>query len=285
MPRKRQEKVYGAPRGSLALFDPRRRGAAAVTSLSWDYAAGHRVPEHFHDDDQFVYAVQGVMTVRTQDGLWVVPPRRAVWIPAPVPHSIEMGGAVTMKTLYLAPGLAKGLPRTCQVIHVSPLLHELTLRACELRSLHGQVPREAHVIAILLDTLETSPTLSLQLPMPPDPRALRIAEALVADPGEGRTLADLCRAAGASKRTLERLFRQGTGMPLRTWRQQLRLLHAVRMLTAGAKVTAVALDAGYASPSAFIAMFRRALGTTPSAYLARDGGSLRASTRTRKSVP
>src|SRR5579859_8188175 len=109
MPRKRQS----------VLHDPRERGAAAVTTLSWQYADGHRVPEHFHDDDQLVYAVRGVMTVRTPDGLWVVPPRRAVWIPAKIPHGIDMSGAVAMKTLYLAPRLVRSLPRACCVLHVS----------------------------------------------------------------------------------------------------------------------------------------------------------------------
>jgi AraC-like DNA-binding protein len=55
-------------------------------------------------------------------------------------------------------------------------------------------------------------------------------------------------------------------MSFRAWRQQLRLLRGLELLAAGAPVTRVALDLGYESTSAFTAMFRRVLGTTPTAY-------------------
>src|SRR5579872_7605879 len=85
---------------------------SAITTLTRDYPAGHTIPFHFHDRDQLVYASLGVMTVRTRDGTWVVPPHRAVWIPAEIPHTIAMSGAVAMRTLYLTSRLAKGLPQS-----------------------------------------------------------------------------------------------------------------------------------------------------------------------------
>jgi AraC-like DNA-binding protein/quercetin dioxygenase-like cupin family protein len=247
------------------LFDARRRRAADVVTLSWDYASGHAVPEHFHDADQLVYAETGVMTVRTARGTWVVPTRRAVWVPASVPHAIEMLGDVTMKTLYLRPRLVRGLPRRCCVLHVSPLLRELVLHACARGSL-GRAAADARLAGVLLDQLAEARSVPFQLPTPRDARARRVADALARDPADGRPLDGLAAEAGASKRTIERAFRLETGMTFGKWRQQLRLLHATRLLATGAKVTAAALDAGYESPSAFIAMFRRAMGTTPSKY-------------------
>jgi AraC-like DNA-binding protein/quercetin dioxygenase-like cupin family protein len=249
-----------------AIHDPRGRGAAAVTTLSWDYADGVHVPEHFHDDDQLVYAVRGVMTVRTPDGLWVVPPRRAVWIPAKVAHAIDMSGAVTMKTLYLAPRLVRSLPRTCCVLHVSPLLEQLVLHACASGMLDRKQRAQSHVLSVICDQLAAAPSIPLQLPRPRDARALRVVAALEDRPSDRRPLSALCRRAGASKRTVERAFLEETGMTFGKWRQQLALVHGMRLVACGAKVTSAALDAGYESPSAFIAMFRRALGTTPSRY-------------------
>ena len=110
--------------------------------------------------------------------------------------------------------------------------------------------------------------MPLQLPSPRDVRARRVADALRRDPADARTLEALSGSAGASKRTLERVFAAETGMTFGTWRQQLRLLHATRLLAAGEKVTVAATEAGYESTSAFIAMFRRAMGTTPSRYFA-----------------
>ena len=251
------------------LFDARRRRAADVATLSWDYAGGHSVPEHFHDADQLVYAETGVMTVRTARGTWVVPTRRAVWVPASVPHAIDMLGDVTMKTLYLRPGLARRLPRRCCVLHVSPLLRALVLHACERGSL-GRAARDARVTGVLLDQLAEARSVPFQLPTPRDPRARRVADRLALDPADGRALDGLAAEAGASKRTIERAFRLETGMTFGKWRQQLRLLHATRLLAAGAKVTTAAVEAGYDSTSAFIAMFRRSMGATPSRYFEKD---------------
>jgi AraC-like DNA-binding protein len=249
-----------------AVFEPLGNGHSQITTLTHDYPAGHVVPLHFHDRDQLVYASRGVMTVRTRDGTWVVPTHRAVWIPAAVPHTITMSGTVAMRTLYLRPGLVKTLPRGCCVVNVSPLLKELVLRACTLATLDKAIQWQGHLIHVIVHQLEAIPVVALQLPNPSDPRALRLVSVLLADPGDRRTLKCLCKVAGASKRTVERLFQADVGMTFGKWRQQLRLMQAMRLLAEGAKVTHAALESGYSTPSAFISMFKQTLGTTPTAY-------------------
>jgi len=237
-----------------------------VTALSFDFVHGHVIPEHRHPEDQLVYASKGVMTVRTREGTWVVPARRAVWIPGRIPHSIVMSGAVSMRTLYLRACMVKSLPRACCVINVSALLQELILHACEFQKLNRRSKTKAHLIDLLIDQLEAVPTLPLQLPSPSDGRAMRVAAALQRDPADSRSLTAVCKQAGASKRTIERLFRQETRLSLGKWRQQLRLMRSLQLLAAGEKITHAALEAGYSTPSAFIAMFRKTLGTTPRRY-------------------
>lgn len=245
---------------------PDTRHRASITTLTRDYAPGQLIPPHSHRRDQLVYASRGVMTVRAKAGEWVVPTNRAVLIPARVRHGITMCGAVAMRTLYLEPGLARGLPRMCCVVNVSPLLKELILRACEFRALSARVRRQRHLIEVILDQMETVQTVPLRLPNPTDPRALRVAKALSDRPAESRPLGQVCTVAGASKRTIERLFQRDLGMSVGKWRQQLRLMTAMQLLAAGAKVTHAALEAGYSTPSAFISMFRKALGSTPASY-------------------
>jgi AraC-like DNA-binding protein len=254
-----------------AVFDSSGDARSQVTTLTHDYPAGHVIPLHFHDRDQLVYASHGVMTIRTRDDTWVVPPLRAVWIPAAVPHSITMSGMVAMRTLYLKQRLAKTLPRNCCVINVSPLLKELILHACSFRALKKSTKLQRHLIDIVIDQLQAVQMVPLQLPHLSDPRVVRIAEVLMADPGNGRTLAQVSKAGGASKRTVERLFQQEAGMTFGKWRQQLRLMQAMRLLAEGAKVTHAALEAGYSTPSAFISMFKKALGTTPTLYFKLTG--------------
>jgi AraC-like DNA-binding protein len=123
-----------------------------------------------------------------------------------------------------------------------------------------------HLIAVILHQLEVVQTIPLQLPHLSDPRLIRISDLLTKDPSDSRTLAELCRVSGTSKRSIERLFQQEIGMTFGKWRQQLRLMQGMRLLAQGAKVTQAALESGYSTPSAFISMFRKALGTTPTSY-------------------
>lgn len=244
-------------------------GASGVpmSTFARDYPAGHVVPLHFHNRDQLVYASRGVMTIQTGRGAWVVPPYRAVWIPAGISHTIAMSGQVAMRTLYLKPRLSRAMPRGCCVVNVSALLRELILHACAKRNWRRQ-PRQRFA-GVILDQLAVVEMIPLQLPHLTDARARRVESALAANPTDSRTLAQICRMSGASKRTIERLFQQEAGMTLGKWRQQLRLMIAMRLLAEGAKVTHAALEAGYSTPSAFISMFRKALGTTPTGYFDR----------------
>src|SRR5215469_8962996 len=136
------------------IFDRSSDPKSAITTLTRDYPAGHIVALHFHDRDQLVYASRGVMTVRTRKGTWVVPPHRAVWIPAGIPHTITMSGLVAMRTLYVKPRLAKELPRDCCVINVSTLLKELILYACTERTLKTSVKWQMHLVALILHQLK-----------------------------------------------------------------------------------------------------------------------------------
>jgi AraC-like DNA-binding protein len=171
-----------------------------------------------------------------------------------------------MRTLYLKPRLAPSLPRECCVVNVSPLLKELILHACTFSSLKKTVRRQDHIIELIIDQLEAIQTVPLLLPHLSDARAIRVADVLLSDPSESRTLEQLCAKSGASKRTVERLFQEEAGVTFGKWRQQLRLMHALRVLAEGAKVTRAALESGYSTPSAFISAFRKTLGTTPALY-------------------
>jgi AraC-like DNA-binding protein len=256
MPRKRQ----------TAKLDPQGHPAAQLTTLSYSYTDGHNIAEHFHKEDQLVFASKGVMTIKTRQGIWVVPPQRAVWIPAKDVHSISMSGMVLMRTLYFAPKHVRSFSAKCLVLNVSPLLRELILHACERKAWKIKAPSERRLIEIIVEQMRAANAISLQLPQPQDSRAVRVAEALFKDPSNTKTLDQLCQDAGGSKRTVERAFVEETGLTFGKWRQQLRLLHGMRLLASGEKVTVAALEAGYNSPSAFISVFKKAFGRTPNRY-------------------
>ncbi|HEX5794592.1 MAG TPA: helix-turn-helix transcriptional regulator [Geminicoccaceae bacterium] len=237
--------------------------SARVRAYAFDYPKGHQIAPHRHDWAQLIYARAGVMTVATAAGAWVVPPQRAVWVPAGTEHAIHCETPLSMRALFLASGLRRALPPACSVVNVSPLLRALILAGVEAPG----APRRRHLLAsLLIEEIRAARVAPLHLPEPEDPRLKRIASAIAAEPGDPRTLAAWSREVGASVRTLSRRFLAETGMTFREWQRQARLLAALVRLAQRESVTVVALDLGYDSPSAFIHAFRRALGTTPRRY-------------------
>jgi AraC-like DNA-binding protein len=211
------------------------------------------------------------MRVSTADGMWVVPPQRALWMPPGIEHSIAMLSDLTMRTLYLRDDAAAAMPDACRVLPVSPLLRELIVRATELPMQYDETGPAGHVIALILTELRGLQSLPLQLSMPNDTRLRALCQKLLDAPGDPRTLDEWARTSNASARTLARRFQSETGLSFGAWRQQARVLEAMGRLGSGAPVTQVALDLGYDSVSAFSAMFRRAAGASPSAYQRRTG--------------
>ena len=241
-----------------------------IGAMAKDFPDGFFIAPHAHRRSQLIHASSGVMRVRTPQGAWVVPPHRAVWVPANVVHDVRMAGAVAMRTLYIVPEAASSMPQACCVVAVSPLLRELILRASAAPLLYDEAGPDGRIMALILDELRTLAVLPLNLPMPQDKRLAGICRAILDDPAGSLTLGGWGRRVGASSRTLARLFLRETGMTFGRWRQQARLLEALSGLAQGQSVTTIALDLGYDSPSAFTSMFRRALGRTPSGYFAHE---------------
>jgi len=236
----------------------------AVRSLACTYYDGFHIEPHRHGWAQLVYAVSGVMSVRAGGTLWIVPPARAVWVPAEAEHEIRALGDFAMRTVYFTPALAELLPRECCALDVPPLLRELVLAIVAIQLIDELDAEGMRLAAVAIDRIAAARSLPLHLPLPRDPRAVRIADRLRADPSCSLELAQLARDAGASVRTVQRLFLTDTGLRFGEWRQRLRLLHGASLLGGGSSVTHAGLEAGYAGPSAFTAAFRKHFGFTPS---------------------
>ena len=243
--------------------------ARAVAAMPKDFAAGFEIQPHHHERAQLIYATAGTMRVSTDDGVWMVPPQRALWMPAGVTHSIVMLSDTTMRTLYVRDDAAAAMPTACRVLSVSPLLRELIVRATELPLQYDEHGPAGHVVALILAELAGLQSLALQLPMPRDARLRTLCRALLDAPADPRPIEAWARTINISTRTLARRFRSETGLSFGAWRQQARVLEAMGRLGGGEAVTQVALDLGYESVSAFSAMFHRATGTSPSHFRGR----------------
>jgi AraC-like DNA-binding protein/quercetin dioxygenase-like cupin family protein len=226
--------------------------------------SGHRIEPHWHARAQFLFAVAGTMAVRTPRRAWIVPTSRGLWIPAHTVHEIDMHGQVEMRTVYLDRALSEGMWPDCVVLEVTPLLRELLVRVAETS--HERSGGDALLQPLLVAEIRRLTPARLDLPLPASPDLASLCERTIADFSVWRRNSEDAGEMSLSARTLYRLFLKETGISFSRWKQQARLLEAVKRLSSGAAVTEVALDLGYQSPGAFSTMFRRMLGETPSAY-------------------
>jgi AraC-like DNA-binding protein len=238
----------------------------SMAAMEVDYPAGVSTGPHSHPTNQLLYAIEGVMTVRCAAGSWVVPPTRAVWLASDLEHEVRMSGRVKIRTVFIDPRVAAGVPGNSCVIDVSPLLRELIVAAVRVPMNYKEDSRDGRLMQLLLDELRICDVLPLHLPIARGPRVRRICEALLDDASDNSTVEQWADRLGVTSKTVHRLFAKETGMSFARWRQQARLLHALRRIASGEKIIDVALDCGYASQSAFTAMFRRHFGKPPSLF-------------------
>ncbi len=237
------------------------------------YSRGHHIKPHWHTRAQFLYAVAGTMRVRTPGRAWIVPPSRALWLPARTVHEIQMDGVVEMHSLYVNDAAGAGMPASCVVLTVTPLLRELVMRAADLPARYDERGDDGLLMRLLVAEVRRLPHCALDLPLPASPDLTRLCERILADLSTRRTCGADAGSLNVSTRTLYRRFLRETGITFARWKQQARLLESIRRLAAGAPVTAVAMDLGYESPSAFSTMFRRALGIAPRAFMSGADGA------------
>lgn len=234
-----------------------------VRTLAVTYREGHSLAPHTHPWAQLIFALSGLMCVDTVGEVWFVPRTKAVWVPANSPHCITFKGEVAMRTLYISERRAAGVDQHVQTLEVSPLLRHLIEHIHSIKMLDPRIPTHDHLATVLVDLIQAAPALDLVLPLPTDPRAVRLANYLREHPTDKRVLKELAGESGASLRTMQRCFSQQTGLSLDGWRQKARLVHSFSVLTSGNPVSAAANESGFDSVSAFIAAFRRHFGITP----------------------
>lgn len=236
-----------------------------VTMVARDLEADEFLSAHRHSWGQVTFALEGVLRVTALNSSWIVPPLRAIWIAPGVEHEVTVLEKARLRPLCVLAERAPFAGSECKVLEVSSLLRELIVALAQLDP--GEAPaREAMLAALILDELGRSATRPIRVPMPADKRLKALCGGLLDSPGCNLTLEHWARQVGASERTLARLFERELGLTFGQWRQQMRLAHAAPLIARGLPLAQVAEQLGYASQSAFSAMFKKTFGTTPSAF-------------------
>lgn len=250
------------------------RSTAGVHLVARDYRKGTRLDPHMHREAQLVYAAKGTMQVTTPGGRWLVPPDRAVWVPARLEHAIDVLADIEMRTLYFdVPWLkreprGKGLDRDF-VVRVSPLLHQAILALFDSRNASERTELLVRLVMLELHQAEDSATF---VPLPREPRCRRAAMIVLDDPTGSFEIDTLAHEVGTSARTLSRLFSAETQLSFKSWCQRARIAAAIEKLSVDANVSVkqLASQLGYASVPAFSAAFRQVTGRTPTEFARKE---------------
>ncbi|KAA0969520.1 AraC family transcriptional regulator [Aureimonas fodinaquatilis] len=257
------------PSGTAFIRDPLR----PILTYRRILPAGRSVRPHSHARSQLLWSMRGVLRLISGASVWVVPPSHAVWVPGGLAHQVATETEVEFLNLYVDPSRplrAGSSAEACTVLMLTPLARELIRRLAESDTRQPFDGRLMRLVDVIADEIEDLADARLSLPGGRDARLIRVTRLLVEFPNSHRSLTEFAALAGASPRTLERLFRSETGLTFRQWRSRARLLASVDALNRGQSSAAIAWSLGYRSPSAFIAAFREHFGTTPQRFLLGD---------------
>lgn len=277
-PMHRHYRLLPVPVGDTDPFTPSPGQPVRVRSRSMP-ADAHFEP-HAHAWAQLACCASGVMQVTAeqprpghagvQEITCIVPPSRAVWIAPGAIHHITVLEAAELRTLHLDASVTPPGWQACRVLVVSPLLRELVHALDSTDGRPTDAARAQWLSALVLDEITHADPQALGVPLPHpdtgDKRLRALCQAVLRAPSERATLAGWAADVGASERTVARLFREQLGLSYQQWRQQAILAHALPMLARGQSVGCVAAASGYASESAFSAMFKAAMGQPPSRF-------------------
>lgn len=253
-----------------ALLRGQRITGDGIHLVARTYRKGVRLDPHMHREAQLVYAAKGTMQVTTPKGRWLVPPDRAVWVPALFEHAIDVLADIQMRTLYFEMAWLKREKRSKSlaaefVVRVSPLLHQAILALFDASNSRERTELLVKLVMLELHQAEDSATF---IPLPHEPRCRRAADIVLGDPTGAHEIETLARTVGTSARTLSRLFSSETQLSFKTWCQRARIAAAIEKLSTEANVSVkqLASDLGYASVPAFSHAFRQVTGKTPTEF-------------------
>ena len=247
------------------------------------------LPPHAHDAGQLTFAASGMAQVHTGDGVWLVPPQLAVWVPPGVTHRVEILTDAELWMVHwpfdplMASGIVEALRRAF-ALRITPLLRSLLDAAVDLEPASAKA---APISALMLQELTEMPDAPTFLPLPASAAGRRVADVMLADGRNALDLAEIASRAATSVRTASRLIRAETGLTLKAWRQRARIVRAMERLGAGGDPGSVAREGGFSSTAAFSSAFRQVTGTTPTAFSAGGppAASGRGSTGFRRTAP
>ncbi|OTG95451.1 AraC family transcriptional regulator [Acinetobacter sp. ANC 3832] len=238
-----------------------------IYAFSENYPHGHIEDWHQHDRIQLIHTLSGVIRVQTEEGLWITPPGRGVWIPATKPHALLISGEVKARGVFIEANIQTDLVNDCRVVVIPALLRELMSSAMSIQTEIQVGSRNERLLKLILDEVRILPSLAFNLPEPQNQKLQQLCKTIKNNLALNWNLEKVAQQLHMSSKTFARHFQKETGLHFSHWLRQAKLMQAMIDLSMQKSILNVAIDLGYDSPSAFSAMFKRETGLTPTEYL------------------
>lgn len=252
----------------LAHYEHLETVPRPVAGMAKKYPAGYEGYRHHHARAQFLYSASGSMRLTMDLGCWIIPPRRAVWIPAGYIHQTGNIGELEMRSLYIdSTKKLKTTPGAPRMLRVSALLHELVLRVIDMPIEYDEHGHDGQIVQTLLGEIDWTSIHPVSLPSFKNERLQRLERWLLRYPGDRNTVEQWAAKLQISPRTLTRLVLRETDLSFQVWRDHIRTFVAIPMLTEGRSLAEIADFLGYDTAWGFTSMFKRVTGKVPSQYL------------------
>ena len=240
-----------------------------IFAFSKNYPHGHVETWHCHERIQLIHTLSGVLRVQTEEGVWICPPGRGVWIPAQKSHALHISGQAKVRGVLIEPFSRADLSDQCLVVSISPLLSALISAAMQIQTTVLPYSRDERLLELILDEVRWLPSLPFNLPEPQTPNLIQFCQHVREHLHQAWPLESAASKLHMSSKTLARYFQKQTGMNFAQWIRQAKLMQAMTELALNKSILMISIDLGYDSPSAFSAMFKREIGMTPSEYVAQ----------------
>ena len=234
-----------------------------IISIETQYPEYHILDMHVHKRAQLLYGAEGTIHVMTQHGNWIIPPERAVWIPAGIPHQLMMYKVKTC-SLYILPEYSPRQSIGCEVLSISPLLRQLLLKAPSLNEPFSQ--HDDLVFELILKELSDSSSVDLHLSLPENEVLLKACQAFLKEPNIHTSPKEIAETLCISERHFSRIFKNEMGMSFSKWRQHACIFLSLEKLIQKKPIHRIAYDLGFQNPAAFTTLFQRTLGMSPSKF-------------------
>ena len=240
-----------------------------IVSTSGEFKPMTKIKPHLHPWSQLTYSCKGVMNIETKEGIFVIPPEQALWIPPKTVHMHFCMQQVSNRSIYIDPNWSEELGDSVRMLTVDPLLKALILEVANWSENYQETEQTNRLTQVLIDRLVVAESNPLFMPTINDKRLLPIIDTLNNNPANKLTIEQWAMKVGASSRTLNRLFNKNYGMGFSRWKQKLKILKSFEMLESDVALTDIAFELGYESTSSFITSFKKQMGCSPKKYLSK----------------